>query len=228
MSIEPISSPFGLVSLCNKVAPLAATVVFAAPIPTLRQIAKDASVGSFPLLPYTSMLANCYLWLIYGVLKSESKIWVTNGIGLIMAIYYFLEFTKYSPKQAVTLPGSIKSHKKVVAVVYAGVSIIAITMREAGANFIGNVAVFFCIVMFASPLSALKVVIETRSAKSIPLPFTIATIFNCFAWTIVGIYDMNDVNVYLPNALGLSCGVAQLLLKLIYGDGFASQKMLDV
>ena len=35
---------------------------------------------------------------------------------------------------------------------------------------IGKLGVIVCIVLFASPLAALKEVIATRNAKSIPLP----------------------------------------------------------
>ena len=84
---------------------------------------------------------------------------------------------------------------------------------------IGNLAVLFCVAMFASPLAALKTVLQTKSAKSIPLPFTLATVLNCFLWSVVGLFDMHDVNVYFPNLLGLGFGMAQVFLRLLYGDG---------
>jgi solute carrier family 50 protein (sugar transporter) len=87
------------------------------------------------------------------------------------------------------------------------------------ANILGNMAVLFCIAMFGSPLSSLKTVIKTKSATSIPLPFTIATCLNCVFWSVVGIFQMKDVKVIIPNVLGLSFGVAQVALKLIFGDG---------
>ena len=83
------SSPSLFVQLCGNLAPIAAVIVFCAPIPTIKQISKDQSVGSLPLLPYSSMVANCFLWLVYGLLKHESKVWSTNLIGLIMALIYF-------------------------------------------------------------------------------------------------------------------------------------------
>jgi len=218
MSVDASVSTTGFVSVCNTVAPTMAIFVFSASIPTIRQISKDKTVGSLPLLPYSSMIANCYLWLTYGLLKSEIKIWVPNGIGLFLAIYYFIEFTKYAPLRAASLPGSVRTHQQFVVSLITCVSILAVTTKEK-ADFLGNIAVFFCICMFASPLAALNVVIKTKNAQSLPLPFTIATICNCFAWTVVGIFDMNDINIYLPNMLGLSCGVTQLLLKIIYCNG---------
>lgn len=76
----------------------------------------------------------------------------------------------------------------------------------------------FTVLLFASPLAALKQVIESKSAASIPLPFTIASVINCFLWAVVGLYEMNDVYIWLPSVLGLCCALVQLALKLIYGD----------
>ena len=87
------------------------------------------------------------------------------------------------------------------------------------AAWIGNIAVLFCVAMFGSPLAALQTVLKTKSAKSIPLPFTLATVLNCLLWSVVGLLDMQDANIYLPNLLGLSFGIAQVVLRLTYGNG---------
>jgi solute carrier family 50 protein (sugar transporter) len=90
---------------------------------------------------------------------------------------------------------------------------------------VGNLGVILCVCMFASPLAALKVVLQTRSAKAIPLPFTLASILNCFLWSVAGLFDMHDYAIYVPNLLGLSFGLAQVGLKLVYGSG-SSESML--
>ena len=86
------------------------------------------------------------------------------------------------------------------------------------ADGVGSAAVLFCIALFASPLSTLKTVVETKSADSIPLPFSIASLLCCFFWSVTGILDLHDVNVIVPNALGFLCGLAQVGLKLLYSE----------
>lgn len=170
------------------------------------------------------MFANCFLWVVYGLLKEEVKVWGTNIIGLILASYYFLRFSKYAPEKSPTLPGSIEQHIRAnIVVIGSTFAVVYISPLTDPASFIGNVAVFFCIAMFGSPLAALKTVLQTKSAKSIPLPFTVATIANCFLWTIFGLFEMHDVNIYVPNILGLVFGLAQLSLRFIYGDGNGSK-----
>jgi solute carrier family 50 protein (sugar transporter) len=84
---------------------------------------------------------------------------------------------------------------------------------------IGATAVLFCIALFASPLASLKTVIEEKSARSIPLPFTVMAVANCLFWSITGLAKLKDLNVIVPNILGLFFRIVQVRLKLIYGNG---------
>jgi solute carrier family 50 protein (sugar transporter) len=185
---------------------------------TIRKIAADRNVGNLPLLPYSTMVSSAFLWLVYGILQKESKIWSANGVGLVLGSYYFYEFLRYCPKSSPTLPGSKELHVKTVAAVLS-TTLVATYALTRPAVWIGRAGVLFCIVMFASPLAALQTVIQQRSARAIPLPFTIASVINCFLWSVVGLWQMHDINVYLPNLLGLSFGLAQVALKIFYGSG---------
>jgi solute carrier family 50 protein (sugar transporter) len=178
------------------------------------------------------MIANCFLWLSYGLLKQEIRIWGTNGVGFLLAIFYFLKFSRYAPPKSSTLPGSIRQHVQINgAVMAATFGLVYFSPLPDPAEVIGKVAVVFCVAMFASPLAALQTVLQTKSAKSIPLPFTLATVLNCLLWSVFGLLEKNDVNIYLPNLLGLAFGIAQVALKLIYGDGTSiarSENNLDL
>jgi solute carrier family 50 protein (sugar transporter) len=190
------------------------------PFPTIKKVGEQKSVGSLPLLPYSSMVANCFLWVIYGLLKREAKVWGTNVIGLGFGLFYFFKFSKFAPKRSPTLPGSIRQHRNaILAVIATTISLVFLPAIKDPAKIVGLMGVVFCIALFGSPLASLKTVLETKSAASIPLPFTLATVANCFFWSVTGLFDMNDINVYLPNLLGLSFGIAQMALKCMYGDG---------
>jgi len=171
------------------------------------------------------MIANCLLWGTYGALKKEPKIYVTNGIGLLFGIFYFLRFIKFAPSKSPSYPGSISQHiLACLGVLIVAIGVPMLLSVSDASNVLGNLAVLFCIAMFGSPLSALKTVIKTKSATSIPLPFTIATCLNCIFWSVVGIFQMKDVKVFLPNVFGLSFGLAQVGLKLIFRDGGSKGK----
>ena len=55
-----------LLDLCGKAAPIAAIFVFMAPIPTIRRVSEEKSVGNLPLLPYSSMISSAFVWVVYG------------------------------------------------------------------------------------------------------------------------------------------------------------------
>lgn len=208
------------VSLCGQMAPMAAAVVFAAPIPTMRQIQQEKSVGALPLLPYSSMIVNCVVWVAYGLLKPEPKVWQTNSFGLVLGVFYFYVFRKHCPKSANSLPGTVPQHIQGTVLLVTLVLMIAAGMpKESASELIGKMGVFFCVMMFGSPLAALKNVLLTKSAKALPLPFTLATVVNCGLWSVFGLLETHDFNIYAPNLLGLACGIAQLALIGIYGDG---------
>jgi len=177
----------------------------------MRQIAISRSVGSLPLLPYTSMVANCLLWLLYGLAKQDIRIWGTNAFGLCCATLYCIVHMQYSPR----LPPTVRNG---YIMTLGGIAFVYLSPLDHATVF-GNTAVLFSVLMFGSPLAALQTVLKTKSARSIPLPFTLATLLNCILWSIVGWMDMKDANIYLPNLLGLAFGIAQVVLKLMYKDG---------
>mmetsp|Transcript_45346 Transcript_45346/g.96433 ORF Transcript_45346/g.96433 Transcript_45346/m.96433 type:complete len:280 (-) Transcript_45346:400-1239(-) len=215
------------VDLCATVAPCGAILCFLAPLPTILQISRDKTVGSLPLLPYSSMVANAFLWVTYGILKEQPSIWAPNSVGVVLGSFYFAAFVRHCGPSASDLPGTAGQHLRGTGAVV--LFALGLTLGGAVADaseIIGKVGVFFCVVLFASPLAALKTVVVTKSAVSIPLPFTVACFVNCLSWSVLGWYKMNDFNIYFPNLLGLSCAVAQLALKGMYGNRSVGGKEL--
>jgi len=163
---------------------------------------------------------------MYGMLTQEFKVWFTNLVGLCFGVSYFLKFTKYVGNNTDTLPGTVLQHVQACLGIILATSIwvfacyLMVRQKDQwkayAAQLVGNAAVIFCLLMFASPLSALKTVLRTRSAKSIPLPFTLATITNCFLWSVAGLGEFHDFNIYFPNLLGLAFGLIQVALKILF------------
>jgi solute carrier family 50 protein (sugar transporter) len=208
-----------LANLCGQAAPIASLALFMAPFPKIQQIKRDREVGDLPLLPYSTMTTNCFLATIYGILKKEPKMYVTNLFGLVLAVYYFSQFARFAPMRAPTLPGSQKQHIAASTSIVIAASLLYFSDLPVSDNIIGLSSVAICLAMFGSPLAALQTVLKTKSAKTIPLPFTLATLINCFCWTVFGLFNMKDPYVYVTNTIGLVFAVVQLVLKLKYpGD----------
>jgi len=216
------SSP-AFVAACGQAAPIVSSGVFLSPVPTVQNIMADQDVGKLPLLPYSSMVVSAFLWTSYGLLKKDSKVWAPNAFGLFCGINYFYQFQKNCSVKAKDLPGTVSQHIQGTTAFIALACLLAATLSvEVASNLIGKLGVFVCVVLFASPLVALKTVIQTKSAKSIPLPFTLTCILNCFLWTVYGI-DVRDFNIFFPNFLGLLASLAQFGVILFYGKGKPQQ-----
>lgn len=177
-------------------------------------------VGSLPLLPYSSMVSNSFVWVCYGLLKGLPSVYMSNAVGLLLGAYYFKSFIEFCGPMSINLPGTVSQHTKGAGCIILLNLCLALSGLENASEIIGKEGVFYCIILFASPLAALKHVIVTKSAHSIPTPFTLACLLNCMAWTVVGWWKIqpSDFNIYFPNMMGLACAVAQLILKGIYGN----------
>jgi uncharacterized protein with PQ loop repeat len=163
------------------------------------------------------MVASCFVWEIYGILKREPMIWGTNIVELTLSLYFFVEFTNYAPKHSPTFPGSVYHHIKFCVGTVVAAIWIALFFSNA-LHIIGDLTVILTVLTFASPLAAVKAVLESQSSESIPWPFTLAAMFNCSLWCIVGLLEMHDYYVYFPAIMGLIFSSVQIALKLYFGD----------
>lgn len=207
------------VDLCDAIAPYCAIVCFLAPLPTIKQISRDRTVGKLPLLPYTSMITQSVVWTLYGIMKRLPNVWGCNVTGALLGAYYVLTFVRHCGPMASNLPGTVGQHLRGAGAIMLFNVCLSVSGVANASDMIGKQGVAFCIIMFASPLAALKHVIGTKSAASIPLPFTLASFINCSAWSVLGLWKHDDFNIYFPNLMGLSCAVAQLALKGVYRNG---------
>lgn len=208
-----------IINACGTIAPYTGIMCSLAPMPTIRQIARDKTTGIMPLLPYSSMVSNSFIWVMYGSLKNLKSVFWANSVGFVLGTYYMIMFSRYCGPMANNLPGTVDQHwKGTSAIILFNVLLATSLPKPRARDIIGKVGMLSFIILFASPLAALKQVVESKSAASIPLPFTIASVINCLLWSMVGIYDMKDIYIWLPSVLGLCCAVVQLFLKLIYGD----------
>ena len=226
-STEELVSVAPWVQLCGNLAPLASVVGLLSPWPTVQRFRREGKVGHLPLLPYTLMIINCLFYFCYGLLVHEIRIWSSNGIGLMLGIYYFAAYLPYIHASSTDipspLPGTLKQHYQGLGLAVAFICS-TLLLSQDPANIIGKTGMVICVSLFASPLAAIRVVLETKSSRSIPLPFTVAMTINCFLWTVFGLWQSHDPNVYIPNGLGLCFQLAQVGLKLY----FVEDSMLSV
>ncbi|XP_074592708.1 bidirectional sugar transporter SWEET4-like [Curcuma longa] len=193
--------------------------LFLSPLPTFVRICKKRSVEEFSAVPYVATLLNCMMWVVYGlpaVHPHSTLVLTINGSGMAIELAYILLFLIYAR--------SGKQRAKVAAILAAetafvsGVALVVLTTvhtHERRSMVVGVLCVVFGTMMYAAPLSVMKMVIETKSVEYMPLTLSLASFCNGLCWTAYALIRF-DLYITIPNALGVVFAVAQLVLYAVY------------
>ncbi|KAB1201858.1 Bidirectional sugar transporter SWEET5 [Morella rubra] len=158
------------------------------------------------------------MWCFYGLpfVHPDSLLVITiNGSGLIIEIIYVTFFFIYS--------SSSNRRKIIIALVteiifFAMVVLITLkifhTTKDRSMT-VGILCVCFNIVMYASPLTVMRMVIKTKSVKYMPFFLSLANLCNGLVWVVYSLLKF-DLYILIPNALGAFSGLLQLILYASY------------
>ncbi|KAL8222771.1 hypothetical protein R6Q57_020170, partial [Mikania cordata] len=151
---------------------------------TFWRIMKKRSTEEFECVPYICTLLNSSLWTYYGITKPGSYLVATvNGFGVIVEIVYISLFLIYAPPRTraktATLVGIVD-----VFVFTGAVFLTQFGMEgEMRINVIGFMGAALNIVMYASPLSAMRLVWITKSVEYMPFLLSLFMFLNGAVWT---------------------------------------------
>ncbi|OAY84229.1 Bidirectional sugar transporter SWEET4, partial [Ananas comosus] len=192
--------------------------LFLSPAPTFYTIWKKGSVEQFSPVPYLCTLLNCMMWVVYGIpmVHPHSMLVITiNGSGLAIELAYVLLFLVYSRgKKRLQVFVVLVAETAFVALVALLVLTLAHT-HEQRSMIVGVLCVIFGTMMYAAPLSVMKMVIQTKSVEYMPLSLSLASFFNGICWTAYALIRF-DPYITIPNGLGVMFAVAQLVLYVMY------------
>ncbi|KAI3756344.1 hypothetical protein L1987_56164 [Smallanthus sonchifolius] len=195
-----------------------ALILFLSPVPTFIQIVKKRTVEQFSPVPYLATFVNCGIWVLYGLpfVHPNSLLVITiNGAGLLIETVYLLLFLIYSDR---------KQRIKVLLImlaelVFLGVlALLVLTVAhttKVRSNIVGSIAIVGNIMMYAAPLSVMKLVITTKSVEFMPFFLSLFSLLNGISWTIYALIRF-DPYIVIPNGLGSLLGVVQLVLYATY------------
>ncbi|XP_071712056.1 bidirectional sugar transporter SWEET5-like [Rutidosis leptorrhynchoides] len=193
-------------------------VLFLSPVPTFMRIIKAKSVQAFKPDPYVATLLNCTMWMFYGLplVHPDSLLIITiNGAGFVIEAVFIAIFFTYS-----TWGG----RKKILIILFCEAVFVAIVVvitltffhtHPARSMIVGLICIVFNILMYASPLTVMKMVIKTRSVKYMPFPLAVATFANSIVWCAYALLQF-DPYILVPNALGTLSAILQLILYATY------------
>lgn len=191
-------------------------MVFLSPLPTFIKVYKKKSTEGFQSVPYIVGLFSAMLWIYYALLKGNAMLLITiNVVGCFIQTFYICFFLFYAPKKA-----KIESLKLIVLMIVVGFGlIVGLTQFFAhGASrvaIVGWICLVFALCVFIAPLGVVRQVIKTKSVAYMPILLSVALTLNAITWFLYGLL-LHDYNIAIPNVLGITFGVLQIILYFVY------------
>ncbi|KAM7491509.1 hypothetical protein LguiA_034430 [Lonicera macranthoides] len=189
-------------------------ILFLSPVPTFIRIWQKGSVEQYSAAPYLATLVNCGLWVVYGLpmVHPHSTLVVTiNGSGFTIELVYltlFLIFSSRNKRVRVLLV-------MLAELAFIGVlALLVLTLAHTTklrSTIVGSLCMLGCFMMYASPLSVMRLVITTKSVEYMPLFLSLAAFANGLCWTSYALIRF-DPYIAAPNGIGTLLGLAQLIL----------------
>ncbi|ESQ48268.1 hypothetical protein EUTSA_v10021447mg [Eutrema salsugineum] len=192
-------------------------LVFLSPVETFWRIVKRRSTEEYECLPYICTLMSCSLWTYYGIVTpGEYLVSTVNGFGALAESIYVLIFLFFVPK-----PRLLNTVLVVLAlnVIFPVIAIVGTRTAFGDAKMRSNSMGFICatlnIIMYGSPLSAIKTVVTTKSVKYMPFWLSFFLFLNGAIWGFYALL-LHDVFLLVPNGMGFLLGTIQLLIYAFY------------
>ncbi|GAB2248994.1 hypothetical protein Droror1_Dr00012353 [Drosera rotundifolia] len=192
--------------------------LFMSPVPTFLRIIKKKDVENFKPDPYIATILNCFLWVFYGmpfVHPHSMLVQTINGFGIFIEAIYISIFFIYSnwPKRRKILLWLLGEAVMFVAIVLS--TLLAVHGTKKRTIIAGTFCVILNVIMYASPLTVMRMVIKTKSVKYMPFWLSVANLANGLTWMCYALIRI-DPWVAVPNGLGAFFGILQLILYGVY------------
>ncbi|XP_058227975.1 bidirectional sugar transporter SWEET17-like isoform X1 [Rhododendron vialii] len=213
-----------LVFLFGLLGNITTGLVYLSPAKTFWEIVMRRTTGDYESIPYICKLVNAYMWVYYGVLKPDSVLVATvNGFGGAAEIAYIIIFLMFSPprmKARTAIMFGVSDVAFPAAVVLVTQLMLDTEQQIEAAGFL---SLCFSMVAYASPLSAMKTVVMTKSVEYMPFLLSFMLFINGGVWTVYAVLT-SDWFIGIPNGSGFLLGTSQLVLYAIYWKPKASHK----
>ncbi|XP_024377763.1 bidirectional sugar transporter SWEET4 [Physcomitrium patens] len=197
---------------------ITAICLFTSPIPTFIKIVKKKTVADYSGFPYVCTLLNCLLWVVYGLPVVEFQVLVVtiNAAGCFIE---FLFLTLYLLNAEKKIRMKVMKLLMLVLVSFIAVTVLVLELiedKKKRKTVIGTLCAVFAVGMYASPLSIMRMVIQTRSVKYMPFLLSLFNFINGLVWFGYAFIGGVDIYIAIPNGLGAASGIAQLALYAFY------------
>ncbi|XP_051113162.1 bidirectional sugar transporter SWEET14-like [Andrographis paniculata] len=191
-------------------------MVLLSPLPTFYEIFKKKSTEGFQSVLYVVGLFSAMLWIYYSLLKGNMILLMTiNSIACFIYSAYICFFIFFAHKHE--RANTVKLFL-LLNVIGFGLIVLLTYLLEEGlrrVNTVGWICLIFSLCVFVAPLCILRKVIRSKSVEYMPFLPSFFLTLSAVMWLFYGLL-LKDYNIAIPNVLGFSFGVVQMVVYIIY------------
>jgi solute carrier family 50 protein (sugar transporter) len=129
---------------------------------TARTIYSSKSVGQLSPIPFVSLVVNCVVWGMYGILLNDPTVLAPNISGLLIGLICTTAYWSLKP---------IDIYICIPAVLVMMVSTVSFVMGNS--RVVGLLGCGIAIVLGASPLAVIRTIITEKSTAALPFAVSI-------------------------------------------------------
>ena len=191
-------------------------------VPFIKLVNDHLKVNEVPGVLLICSFMNCILWADYGLLDDTFQVYLANGIGGAITLIWITIFLIYIGKQNLKIA---LLYIILLMICVGGISYVFYFLIDK--DITGKVAMIFNILMYAAPGEKIFKVFKTKKYNLIPIFSTIGGFFCSLCWLAFGIYK-GDINLIIPNGLGLFFSILQIVVYLIFYCKKRSEENFDI
>ncbi|KAG3054155.1 hypothetical protein PI124_g23683 [Phytophthora idaei] len=201
------------------VTTVSALYMCASPSSAVFRIHRHRNVGSASILPFTTLWVCNHIWMLYGYVTGNLfPVFTTYAIGDALSVIFLAVYIRWATeRKAVLKTCSIALLCNAVVTMYVvlGMNGAFQQSQHTMTLVVGIIAVASSLALYASPLAAIKVVLQTRSSASLPFAMILAGAINNLLWVVYG-FLVFDLFLIVPSGVNASLGLVQVALYGVY------------
>ncbi|ONK56140.1 uncharacterized protein A4U43_C10F4550 [Asparagus officinalis] len=203
-------------------------MVCLAPVPTFYRIWRRKTTDGFQSVPYVVALFSAMLWIYYAFVKGSEYLLITiNTVACIIETIYIVIYLAYAPRTAKVYTAKLILLLNVGVFSLIVLSTLLLAEGRGRQKLLGWICVGFAVSVFAAPLSIIRIVIRTKSVEFMPFSLSFFLTLSAIVWFSYG-FLIKDIYVAIPNILGFTFGLVQMILYIIYKDVKGLKEEADV
>lgn len=197
------------------VTTVSALYMCASPSSAVFRIHQHRTVGSASILPFATLWVCNHIWMLYGyVTDNLFPVFTTYAIGDALSVIFLAVYIRWATERKAVLKTcfiALLCNAVVTAYVVLGMNGAFQHSQHTIKLVVGIAAVVSSLALYASPLAAIKVVLQTRSSASLPFAMILAGAINNLLWVVYG-FLVFDLFLIVPSSVNASLGLVQVAL----------------